>query len=137
MSDKVKKIYYYYAIVDDKPGEGRKLLEFCSAHGVNLLNLTAFPIGDGKAQIDFFPEYGEKLKNAAEEAGIPLVGPKKAFIIQGSEKMGALIEYHLKLANAGINIRAANGTSDGHGGFGYIIWVEPEDYDRAAKVLGV
>ena len=137
MAEQVKKIYYFYAIVDDKPGEGRRLLEFCSAYGVNLLNLTAFPIGDGKAQIDFFPENGEKLKHAAEQANIPLVGPKKAFIIQGSEKVGALIEYHLKLANEGINVSAANGTSDGQGGFGYIIWVDPDDYDKAAKVLGV
>jgi len=137
MFETVKRAYYFYAIVKNEPGEARKLIEFCSAYGVNLINLTAFPIGDGKAQIDFFPEDGEKLKTAAEDAGIKLVGPKKAFLIQGDDRLGVLGEYHLKLANAGVNVYAANGTSDGKGRFGYLLWVKPEDYDKGAKVLGI
>jgi len=137
MAETIKKAEYYYAIVEDKPGEARKLLEFCSARGVSLTNLTAFPAGEGKAQIDFFPEDVEMLKMAAEEAGIPLIGPKKAFMIQGDDRIGVLIEYHLRLAGAGINVYAANGTNDGRGGFGYVIWVRPEDYDKAAEALGL
>jgi hypothetical protein len=102
-----------------------------------LVNFTAFPTGSGKAQLDFIPENVGKLQQAAEEAGIPLVGPKLAFLIQGQDRLGVLVEYHLRLADAGVNVYAANGTTDGRGGFGYVLWVRPEDYDKAAKALGV
>ena len=137
MGENVRKAEYLYATVEDRPGEVRRLLEFCSAHSVNLINFTAFPIGEGRSQLDFFPEDVEKLRLAAQEAGIALVGPKKAFLIQGDEKIGVLVEYHLRLANAGINVYAANGTIDGQGGFGYVLWVKPEDYEKAAQALGI
>ena len=135
MIDSVKNVEYYYAIVADKPGEGRKLLEFLSESTVNLIALTAFPLGEGKSQIDLFPEDPEALKQAASDAQIPLVGPKRAFLLQGEDRIGALYDHHLKLANAGINIFACNGVSAGTGRFGYVIWVDPDDYDKAAEVL--
>jgi hypothetical protein len=137
MGETIKRVEYFYAIVEDKPGEARKLLEFCSAHSVNLINFTAFPVGEKLSQLDFVPEDPEKLKLAAKEADIDLYGPKKAFVIQGEERLGILVEYHLRLADAGVNVRAANGTNDGRGGFGYIIWVNQEDYEKAAEALGV
>ncbi|MFH2056985.1 MAG: hypothetical protein ABIJ61_13585 [bacterium] len=136
MAEIVKEVDYFYAVVNDEPGEARKLLEFCSAHGVSLLNFTAFPVGEGKSQLDFFPEVPGLLKQAADEAGVKLVGPRKAFLIQGEERIGVLVEYYLRLADAGINVFAANGSSGGERRFGYVLWVNPEDYDRAAKLLG-
>lgn len=137
MADAIRKVEYYYAIVEDKPGEARRLLEYCSAQGVDLINFTAFPFGKTLSQLDFFPDDVNKLMQAAQDAGVDLVGPKKAFLIQGKERIGVLVEYYLRLADAGINVYAANGTSDGHGGFGYILWVKPDDYDKTAKALGV
>jgi hypothetical protein len=136
MSESVRQIDYFYAEVDDKPGEGRKLLEFLSAYSVNLIAFTAFPIGDGKSQLDFFPDNAEILQKAASEANIPLVGPKKAFLIQGDERVGALAEHHLRLSDAGVNTYAANGVTGGSGRYGYIIWVRPEDFNKAANALG-
>ncbi|MFH1701597.1 MAG: hypothetical protein ABIE07_13545 [Candidatus Zixiibacteriota bacterium] len=135
MSSSVKEIEYYYSLVADKPGEARKLLEFLSERKVNLLALTAFPVGKGQSQIDFIPDNPEILKNAADDAQIPLIGPKKAFLIQGEDQIGALYDYHLKLSNAGINIHASNGAVDGTGRFGYVIWVKPADYEKAAEAL--
>ena len=135
MFDSVKSVEYYYTIVADKPGEARKLLEFLSEKTVNLLALTAFPVGEGKSQIDLIPDDPEALKNAAADAQIELVGPKKAFLLQGEDRIGALYDVHLKLSNAGINIYACNGVVDGTGRFGYVIWVDPADYDEAEKVL--
>ena len=135
MLESVKNVEYYYTIVADKPGEARKLLDFLSERMVNLLALTVFPLGEGKSQIDLFPDDPEVLKKAAEDAQITLVGPRKAFLLQGEDKIGALYDFHLKLANAGINVYACNGVVDGTGRFGYIIWVSPADYDEAAKVL--
>ncbi len=135
MLSTVKEVEYYYTIVADKPGESRKLLDFLSEKMVNLLALTAFPVGEGKSQIDLFPDDPETLKQAAEDAQIDLVGPKKAFLLQGEDRIGALYDFHLKLANAGINIYACNGVVDGTGRFGYIIWVNPDDYEEASNVL--
>jgi len=137
MAETVRKVEYFYATVSDKPGEGRRLLEHLSEKGVNLVAFTAFPIGGDRAQLDFFPENPEQLQKAAADAGITLVGPKKAFLIQGEDRVGALHEHHLKLSNAGINVHAANGVCNGSGRFGYVLWVKPEDYEAAARALGV
>jgi len=137
MTETVRKVEYFYATVSDKPGEGRRLLEHLSEKGVNLVAFTAFPIGGDQAQLDFFPENPEQLQKAAADAGITIVGPKKAFLIQGEDRVGALHEHHLKLSNAGINVHAANGVCDGSGRFGYVLWVKPENYEAAARALGV
>ncbi|MHC4944372.1 MAG: ACT domain-containing protein [Planctomycetota bacterium] len=137
MAVTVNQADYFYATVKDAPGEGRKLLEFLSAHGINLLAFTAFPVGEGKTQLDLFSEDNALLRKAAEEAGIPLVGPKKAFLLQGDDRTGVLGEYHLRLADAGVNVIAANGVCDGSGRFGFVLWVNPEDQGRAAEALGV
>ena len=137
MAETIRKVEYFYATVEDRPGEGRRLLEHLSEKGVNLMAFTAFPVGEGRAQLDFFPERAELLQKAAADAGVSLVGPKRAFLIQGEDRIGALHEHHLRLANAGVNVHAANGVSDGRGRFGYVLWVKPEDYEKAAQELGV
>ena len=135
MLESVKNVEYYYTIVEDRPGEARRLLDFLSAEQVNLMALTLFPVGEGKSQVDLIPEDAEALKRAAENAQVSLVGPKKAFLLQGEDRIGALYDYHLKLSNAGINVYASNGVVDGTGRFGYVIWVDPSDYEEASKVL--
>ena len=135
MLSSVKEVEYYYTVVANKPGEARRLLDFLSEKMVNLLALTAFPLEVGKSQIDLFPAEPEALKEAAADAQIDLVGPKKAFLLQGEDRIGALYDVHLKLSNAGLNIYACNGVVDGTGRFGYVIWVDPADYDEASKVL--
>ncbi len=135
MLEAVKEVEYYYTIVEDKPGEARRLLDFLSERMVNLMALTLFPVEEGRSQIDLFPENPEVLKEAARDAGIELVGPKKAFLLQGEDRIGALYDFHLKLSNAGINVYSANGVVDGTGRFGYVIWVAPDDFQEAAKVL--
>jgi hypothetical protein len=135
MLESVRHVEYYYTIVADKPGEARKLLEFLSERTVNLLAIHAFPAGEGQSQISLFPDDPEVLKKAAEDAQIPLEGPRKAFLLQGEDRIGALYDFHLKLSNAGINIAACSGVVDGTGRFGYLIWVDPEDFDETSKVL--
>lgn len=136
MSQTVRIVQYYYVEVGDQPGEGRRLLEHLSEQGINLVAMTAFPIGGGKSQIDFFPASSVQLKKAAKDAGHELIGPRKAFLIQGDDRIGALHEHLLNLSNAGINIHAANGVCDGGGRFGYVLWVKSEDFDAAANALG-
>jgi hypothetical protein len=135
MAETVRLVDYFYATVGDKPGEARRLIEHLSEKGVNLIAFTTFPVEGNKSQLDFFPENPRLLREAASEAGIELVGPKKAFLIQGDDRIGALHDHHLKLANANINIHASNGVASGGGRFGYILWVAPDDVHRAMEVL--
>jgi hypothetical protein len=135
MISSVKEVDFFSLVVPDKPGEARKLLEFLSEKMVNLLALSVFPLGGGESQIDFFPEDPELLRQAAADAQMTLEGPKKAFLIQGDDKIGALYDFHLKLANARINIRASNGVVDGTGRFGHVIWVDDADFSEASEVL--
>lgn len=137
MAEMVKRIQYFYATIEDKPGTASELLKNLSNRGVNMMAITAFPLGNGSSQVDFFPEKPDELIKAALDAGITLVGPKNAFLIQGDDRVGALHEHHLKLSDEGINVHAANGVVDGEGRFGYVLWVKPEDYERAAGALGI
>ncbi len=137
MDVEVKRAEYFYATVDDKSGVAYGLLEVFKKNGVNLLAFTAFPSGAGQSQIDFFPESAKKLKAVLADVGISIVGPRNAFMVQGANDMGALVEQHRKLSEAGVNVHAANGVTDGTGRFGYVLWVAPDEYEKAAKVLGV
>ena len=137
MAASIRRIEYFYTTVDDKHGKGYWLLEHLRQKGVNLIGFTAFPLGGGRSQLDFVPDDAEKFRAAADEAGIELVGPKMAILVQGNDEIGAIVELHYKLNNAGINAHAANGISDGTGRFGYILWVKSEDFDRAAQILGI
>jgi hypothetical protein len=136
MADQIRRVDYFYVEVPDKPGEGARVLGALKEAGVNLLNFTAFPVGGGKAQIDVVAQDADALAKAAKNAGLTLSGKKQAFFVQGQNRAGAAAEVFRKLADAKVNVRAANGCA-GQGGFGLIVWVAPNDVAAAAKALGV
>lgn len=137
MADIIQRVDYFYTTVEDKPGEWRRLLELFKEKGISFLALTAFPTGDGNSQLDFFPVDSAEFREAASAAGVGLTGPQKAFLVQGDDRVGALVELHQKLSEVGINVHAVNGVSGGAGRFGYIFWVNPSDFSNAARALGV
>ena len=66
-----------------------------------------------------------------------LDGPHPALLVQGDDEVGALAVIHEKLRDANVHVFASTGVADGRGGYGYIIYVRPEDFERAAKALEV
>jgi hypothetical protein len=58
-------------------------------------------------------------------------------LVQGDDELGALAGIHEKLYEANVNVYASSGVSDGKGSYGYVIYVRPEEYERAAKTLGM
>jgi hypothetical protein len=136
MADAVQRVEYYYATVPDTPGEGDRILSALKDDGVNLLAYLGFPVGGGQSQIDLVPEDPESLKEAAARAGITLSGAKRAFLIQGDDRVGAVADTTAKLAEANINVTAAAATAAGAGRYGVILWVAPADYASAARALG-
>jgi hypothetical protein len=135
MADTVRGIDYYYVTVPDAPGEGQRILSSLKDGGVNLLAFLGFPLGGGQSQIDLVPEDPESLRDAAEGAGITLSGAKRAFLIQGDDRVGAVADVTAKLAEANINLTAAAAASAGSGRYGMIVWVPAAEYERAAEAL--
>ncbi len=137
MSFKIRKVDYFYCSVIDRPGEGYKLLSQIEKSGISLLAFTAIPVGPNRTQLTLFPDSPDKLVAEANKAGLTLDGPHPALLVQGDDELGALAEIHQILFNANVNVYASNGVTDGRGCFGYLLYVRPEEYERAADVLKV
>lgn len=137
MPFRIRRIEYFYTTVRDQPGEAYKLLSNLADLGLNLVAFTAVPVGPTRAQLTIFPEDPLKMAEAAKTAGLALDGPHAAFLVQGDDELGALSRIHAKLYQANVNVYASSGVADGHGSFGYVIYVSPHEYERAAEVLGV
>lgn len=133
----IRRVDYFYTTVKDQPGEAYKLLSLLASLGINLLAITAVPFGPMNTQLTIFPEDSLKLQNEAQKAGLKLEGPQPALLVQGDDKLGALAEVHMKLYEANVNVYASSGISDGKGSYGYIIYVRPDDYERATEALNV
>lgn len=137
MPENVQIVDYFYTFVDDKPGQGYRILARMKRRRINLLAFTTFPSGPGQVQLNFFPNDQNSLLAAAAELNIRMMGPKKAFLIQGDDKIGALADVFRMFYKKDINIFAANCVSDDRGGYGLVLWISPRDIETAAKVLGV
>jgi hypothetical protein len=136
MADTVRSVDYYYVTIPDTPGEGQRVLSAFKESGVNLLAFLGFPLGGGQSQLDLVPEDPASLRQAAEQAGITLSEPKRAFLVQGDDRVGAVADATAKLAEADINLTAAAAAGAGAGRYGMILWVAPTDYEQAAAALG-
>ncbi len=137
MAIKIRKSEYFYTSVLDQPGEAYRLLEQLESIGVNLLAFTAIPMGPERTQFTIFPEDTNKLQQAAEKAGFTLDGPHPAILVQGDDELGALAGIHKKLYQVNVNVYASNGVTDGKGSFGYVLYIKPEEYERAASALNI
>lgn len=137
MEAQVRVVEYYYTMVNDRPGEACRLLSQLASEEVNLLAFTAIPIGPDHTQLVIFPENVERLARAAESGGYTLAGPQRAILIQGDDRLGALVGYLQKLYDAKINVSSSTGVTDGRGGYGYLIHLRAEDIDRAAEALKI
>jgi hypothetical protein len=137
MPANVRRVEYFYAVVDDKPGEAYQLLAHLASAEVNLLAFNGIPLGMEKTQLVVFPEDAAGLHQVAAREGLALTGPHHAFLINGDDQLGSLVDFHRKLYEAGLNVVCCTGVTDGRGGYGYIIYVRHEDFESAAGVLGV
>jgi hypothetical protein len=136
MADRVRLVEYFYVNAPQKPGVGATLLAELRQSGVNLLAFTGFPSGRG-AQIDFVPEDPAAFRAAAKRAKWKVTGPKRALLIEGDDRPGAIADVMQRLADAKINVTAIDALCAGAGRYGAILWVAPRDVTKAAKTLGV
>jgi hypothetical protein len=136
MADTIRMVDYYYTMVPDKPGEGARVLGELRDARVNLLAFSAFP-SQRKSQADFVPADGAAFLAAAKAAKLKLKGPKKTFLIEGDDRVGALADTFRKLGAAKVNVTAVDAVCSGMGRYGALLWVKPKDLKKAAAALGV
>ncbi len=136
MADRVKKVSYCYPVVPNRAGQGARVLSELTSAGVNLLAYSGFPVGGGRSQLDLVVDDMAALRRVARRNGWRLSKVKKGFLVQGTDQVGAVNRHLQKLADAKINVTAADGVSAGQGRYGMILWVKPRDYARAARALG-
>ena len=137
MAFRIRRVDYFYANVRDPLGEAYQILSQLAGFGVNLLAFTAVPFGPARTQLTLFPDDDARLLQAGEEIGLVLDGPHPALLVQGDDELGALASVHQRLDEAKVKVYASSGVTDGRGSYGYIVYVRPEQYQRAAEVLGV
>jgi hypothetical protein len=137
MASRIRRVEYFYANVRDQPGEAYKLLHLLAELGINQFAFTAVPTGPMRTQLALFPEQSGKLIAEAKRAKVDLDGPHSALLVQGDDELGALADIHRRLYEAGVNVYASSGVADGRGSYGYVIYVRPEEFERAAQALNV
>ena len=135
MSDKLRKVDYFYADIPNTPGQAAKIMAGLADAGVNLLAFSGFPDGR-RAQLDLVPDDSAKLKRAAKTMGLKLSAKKTGFLLTGDDRVGAVTALLGKLASAKINVTAIDAVSSGDGRFGAIFWVKSDNVAKAAKLLG-
>lgn len=136
MADRVRKVSYSYLLVPSRPGQGAAALSALSEAGIDLQAYSGFPAGGGKAQIDLVSTDLAGIGRVARRQGWRLSRPKRGFLIQGDDRIGAVQRHLQRLADARINITAADAVTAGKGRYGMILWVKAKDYGRAARALG-
>ena len=137
MACNISKVEYFNTTIIDRPGEAYKLLSQLALLRINLLAFTAIPVSPTDTRLTVYPENPKFMKNEASRAGLYLEGPHPALLVQCDDRLGALADIHLKIYDADVNVESASGVTDGRGAFGYVIHVKTEDFDKAAKALGI
>jgi hypothetical protein len=134
MAETVRLVEYFYITAPDKPGEGARALRLLKDAGVDLLAFSGFPQGR-RAQLDFIPADPAAFKQVAKKAKWKVVGPKRGFLVQGDDRVGAVADLLERLGEAKINVTAIDAvTADGH--YGALLWVAPKDAKKVTALLG-
>jgi predicted amino acid-binding ACT domain protein len=137
MAFSINRVEYFYVAGKDKPGEAYRLLSRIAELGVNLLAFTGVPSGPFNTQLTIFPQEPAQLVDFAKKASIHLDGPHLALLVQGDDELGVLASIHEKLFEANVNVYASTGVADGKGSFGYLLYIRPDEYERAVAALGL
>jgi hypothetical protein len=134
--DQALRVEYFAIQSDDKPGVGADLHKKLAKEGVNLLAVLVFPTGSGKVQVDLVPENPETFTKAARKLGLTTGPAKAAFLLQGTDRAGAIGDVLDRLGSAKINVRATCGVVSGGNRYGVLLWVNPADVEAATRALG-
>ena len=132
----IKRVEYFAILVDGNAGEAYKLLSTFSAVGIGLLAFKAVPAEDGPTRFHLFPNDSAKMKEGANKAGLNPEGPYPAIIIKSdSDEPGECADIFRKLSHANVNVIEAIGIADIKDSYGVVLYLNPEDFERAMAAL--
>ena len=137
MAFSVRPVEYFYINTRDELGAAYRILSALAERGVNLLAFTAVPNGDDRAQFAVFPDDPVYFGAEAHAAQIKLEGPHHAMLVQGDDALGGFASVHERLFKSGVDVYASSGVSDGHGSFGYIVYVREDQFKTAVAALAL
>ena len=135
MPFRIRPVDYFHTRVPDTPGEAHKFLAGLAELGLNLLAFTAIPSGAAHTQLTFFPEEPSRMAAEAARLGMTLDGPHRALLVLGDDSLGAFADVHRRLYEGGVNVYASSGVVDGMGSYGYVLYVRPDEFERALDAL--
>ena len=135
MAENIRKMTCLTATVEDRPGALAELAKGLADANVNLVGMWGYPISGGRAVVMCIPDEPGKVKSLAASAGME-IEESTVFVIEGDDRVGALVDPVQKIAGAGINLYAASALATGSQ-FAAAIWVNSEDVDKVAGLLGV
>lgn len=134
MAETVRLLDYFHIDVPNRAGEGAKVTRALKDAGVDLIAFSGFPSGR-KAQLDFFPVDPAAFRQVAKANRWKVVGPRRGFLVQGDDRIGAVSDLIEKLAGARIDVIAIDAVAV-EGRYGALCWVDPRSLKKAAAVLG-
>lgn len=129
----VKRVTYFKAKVEDKPGALLALMGNLKAKNIGLLSLKGVSQGES-GDILVVAKNPADLRNEWKASGA-LVEEGTAFFLSGEDKIGGLLTSLEAIAKAGVNIVATEAIAVG-GRYGAILWVSPSDLEKTAQALG-
>jgi hypothetical protein len=135
MAFEVLQVEYYNITVEGHIANAAELLSTVVGAGVDFHAFKAIPVEPNRTQFTLFAKDSSKMTEGAKESGLELEGPYSAVLIKGDEKAGALAEIYKKLSQAGIQVDEACGIADINAGYGVLLYLRPEDCDKAMSVL--
>jgi len=132
----IKKIDYFKISLEGNATEIHDLLNVFSEAGIGLLAFRALPAKDGYKDVVLFPDDSTKMKITAKNTGLNLIGPYPAIIIKSNtDEPGECAGIFKKLAAAGIIFEEASGIADIFDSYGVVLYLKPEDCDKALIAL--
>ena len=137
MSSSIRRIEYFYTNIKDQPGEAYHLLTRLESMGTHLLAFSAMPTGVNTTQFALFVDDARQFERLAKQASITLDGPYLALLVQGDAKLAELADIHRRLFEGAVNVYASTGMADEQGKYDYVIYIRPDEFERAARLLSV
>jgi prephenate dehydratase len=131
---KSKRVIYFVANPEDKPGAALKLIADLKAANIPLVGLWGYGMPDGRAKIYAVAKNPDKLRTKWTGAGI-LAEEGTGFMITGADKTGVLVKSLEGIAAAGINMKMMDAVAVS-GKFALLLWVDPSQVENTAKALG-
>jgi hypothetical protein len=131
---KSKRVIYFAANLDDRPGTALRLIADLKASNIALVGLWGYGMPDGKAKIFAVAKNPDKLRTKWTGAGI-VAEEGIGFMITGADKTGVLVKSLEGIAAAGINLKMMDALAAG-GRFASLLWVDPAQVENTAKALG-